>query len=84
MIDATHELDVVLDAENPSIARAAALALAVETKDPPSNTHVTVRAEGEKILLRFEGVETRGLRAAVHSYLRLADVAIAAARRATA
>jgi tRNA threonylcarbamoyladenosine modification (KEOPS) complex Pcc1 subunit len=79
----THELDVTVPTDSPEIARAAARALSVEAADAPPGTRVQVEAHGAELRLRFEAEETRGLRAAAHSYLRLADAAVAVAARAT-
>jgi tRNA threonylcarbamoyladenosine modification (KEOPS) complex Pcc1 subunit len=82
MSPATHELDVTVPVERPEIAQAVAQSLSVEARDTPPRTSVRVEAHGSELRFHFEAEETRGLRAAVHSYLRWADTSIAVARRA--
>jgi len=76
----THVLDVTLTVDSPETARAVAQSLSVEARDAPPGTRVQVHARDAEIQLHFEAEETRGLRAAAHSFLRWADVAIGAAQ----
>lgn len=79
-MSASHTLDVTVATDSPAMAEAVAKALRVETNDLPPRTRVTVEARGAELLLHIDAEETRGLRAAAHSFLRWADASIAAAR----
>jgi tRNA threonylcarbamoyladenosine modification (KEOPS) complex Pcc1 subunit len=51
-------------------------ALEVETRDTPARTQVTILNEAATLVVTIESDDTRGLRAATHSFLRWAQAAL--------
>lgn len=76
---APRSLDVVVDLASEAVARAVAEALGPETATAPERTRVRVEPEGARLRILIEAEDTRGLRAAAHSYLRLVEAAAAVA-----
>lgn len=51
-------------------------ALLIETRDAPPRTRITITSEGAELVVTIESDDTRGLRAATHSFLRWAQTAL--------
>ena len=51
-------------------------ALEIETRDAPPRTKILIDAAGTDLMIRIESDDTRGLRAATHSFLRWAQTAL--------
>jgi tRNA threonylcarbamoyladenosine modification (KEOPS) complex Pcc1 subunit len=51
-------------------------ALEVETRDAPPRTRIHITSEGSTLIVTIESDDTRGLRAATHSFLRWAQTAL--------
>lgn len=79
----TRHAEYRIPCDDAAQAQRVARALRVETKDAPPRTEVTVRGEGADLVLRVGSGDTRGLRAATHSFLRWAQTALDVDRVAT-
>ena len=51
-------------------------ALGVETRDAPPRTRITITSDAALLIVTIESDDTRGLRAATHSFLRWAQTAL--------
>jgi tRNA threonylcarbamoyladenosine modification (KEOPS) complex Pcc1 subunit len=72
---ARHTAELELDCTEPSLAQVLHDAIAVEADEGPEGSHVTLRVDGATLHARVEAEDVSGLRAAIHSVLRLLDAA---------
>lgn len=62
--------------DNPEQARRIERALSIETRDAPPRTRITITSEATQLIVTITSDDTRGLRAATHSFLRWAQTAL--------
>ena len=57
-------------------ARRIERALSIETRDAPPRTRITIASQAKELVVTIDSDDTRGLRAATHSFLRWAQTAL--------
>lgn len=69
--------------DDPEQARRIERALMIETRDAPPRTRINITSDAAELVVTIDSDDTRGLRAATHSFLRWAQTALDVDRVAT-